>query len=312
MEAKNTIYLLEEVLRVLGKMEDNKTKFSSYFLRVYKKYNLRAKRLSHRKGQHFLIDESVIKREVQIANIQPDDIVLEIGAGLGFLTMFLVKKAEKVIAIELDKTFFNILNLEFSLVNNLTLIRGDVLKTTNLPPFTKIVSNIPYSITSPLFEKMALWNFTSATLIIQSDVAKRLLAKPKTREYGKLTVFINSLFEIYLFDIIYPHSFYPPPRVTSQIIKLVPLKKRYTWTPIAKAILMSLFNRKHKKVRNNLKFFYAQQHLPDATIQKIKDSLSQYLDQRCVNLSTEEILDIIDDIIKIVVDDSDDEERKNS
>jgi len=275
----------------------------TYFLKLSRKYNLNMKKLSRKKGQHFLIDENTIKREIQIADVHTGDIVLEIGAGLGFLTRYLLKKAKKVIAIELDKTFFKILTSEFSHIDSLTLIQGDILKLPELPEFTKIVSNIPYCITSPLFEKMTSWNFHSATLIIQHDVAKRLVANPKTKEYGKLTIFMKTNFEISLFDIVPPESFYPPPKVTSQIIQLIPLTTKFIWTPLAKSILAALFNRKHKKVKHNLKVFYNQQKLSSPIIQKIKNQISEYLERRSIELSIEEVLYIINTLVKTVMAD---------
>lgn len=132
-------------------------------------------------GQHFLIDLSVANREVGYAKLTKEDIVLEIGPGKGVITRLLAEKAKQVIAIEIDRRLVN--KLKTTLPENVTLISGDALSVDFqiLPRFTKIVSNLPFEISSPITFKLLKFPFTRAILIYQKDFAKRLVSLPEKR-----------------------------------------------------------------------------------------------------------------------------------
>ena len=197
----------------------NETKF------LMKKYNIKANKSL---GQNFLVDGDIISNIVKSAEITENDVVIEIGPGLGTLTNELLKSAKKVICIELDKRMIQILQDRFYLFSNIEIINQDVLKL-NLNEITekegesiKIVANLPYYITTPIIMKLLedRLNIESITVMVQKEVANRLCAKTGTREAGAITYSIeyytipNKLFTV-------PNSsFIPMPNVESEVINL--------------------------------------------------------------------------------------------
>lgn len=165
----------------------NETKF------IMKKYNIFANK---KLGQNFLINEDVVDTIINSAEITKEDLIIEIGPGLGTLTSKLVEKAGKVICIELDKRMINILNDRFSLYNNIEIIHEDVLKVDikdlikkekekNNIKYAKIVANLPYYITTPIIMKLLESNLEieSITVMIQKEVAERLIEIPSRKKY---------------------------------------------------------------------------------------------------------------------------------
>ena len=168
----------------------NKTKF------ILKKYNISANKSL---GQNFLINDSVVNKIVESAEITKNDLVIEIGPGLGNLTEFLLEKAGKVIAIELDQRMLEILNDRFSLYDNFEIINEDVLKV-NLNELisknknseiknAKIVANLPYYITTPIIMKLLeeKLDIETITVMVQKEVADRLIAIPGEKLSGAIT-----------------------------------------------------------------------------------------------------------------------------
>lgn len=194
---------------------------------ILNKYNISA---SKSLGQNFLINDGVIERIVESANISNEDLIIEIGPGLGTLTKKLLEKAKKVIAIELDKRMISILQERFSLYDNFKLINDDILKV-NLNEIiqnekdikeVKIVANLPYYITTPIImklleDKLAL---KSITVMVQKEVAKRLTAKPGSKQAGAITYAVNYYCEPEEIVIVPNSSFIPEPEVESEVIKL--------------------------------------------------------------------------------------------
>ena len=197
---------------------------------IMKKYNIKANKSL---GQNFLIDDNVIKKIIEGSNVCKDDLIIEIGPGLGTLTEFLLEKANKVISIELDKKMLNILKDRFKLYNNFELIHNDVLKV-NLKELiqkekqdsnikhVKIVANLPYYITTPIIMKLLeeQLDLTSITVMVQKEVADRLIETPGGKNTGAITysVYYYATSESIL-DVSNT-SFIPEPDVTSEVIKL--------------------------------------------------------------------------------------------
>lgn len=195
---------------------------------ILKKYNISANKSL---GQNFLIDDEVIENIVNSANIGRNDLVIEIGPGLGTLTSKLLQKANRVIAIELDKRMITILNDRFSLYNNFELINQDVLKVNlrqiiddagNEIENVKIVANLPYYITTPIIMKLLedRLNIESITVMIQKEVAKRLTASPGEKLSGAITYAVNYYCEPQEIITVPHSSFIPEPEVESEVIKL--------------------------------------------------------------------------------------------
>ena len=197
---------------------------------IMKKYNIRANKSL---GQNFLISEQVVNEIVESSKIDKEDLVIEIGPGLGTLTKYLLEKAGKVIGIELDKKMVEILQDKFKLYNNFELYQQDVLKiglknlikkekaNTNIKK-VKIVANLPYYITTPIIMKLLeeKLDLESITVMIQKEVADRLIAIPGEKETGAITyaVYYYAIAEAIL--EVPKESFIPEPEVTSKVIKL--------------------------------------------------------------------------------------------
>ena len=193
---------------------------------ILKKYNISANKSL---GQNFLINDEVIEKIVDSANVNKEDLVIEIGPGLGTLTAKLLERAKKVIAIELDNRMISILNDRFSLFENFELINEDVLKV-NLNEVihkenvksVKVVANLPYYITTPIIMKLLedKLNIESITVMIQKEVAKRLTAQPGDKLSGAITYSVNYYCEPEEVIIVPNSSFIPEPEVESEVINL--------------------------------------------------------------------------------------------
>lgn len=203
-----------------------------------------------RLGQHFLIDSSVAKREVTYAKLTNNDVILEIGPGKGIITCLLAEKAKQVIAIEIDKRLVE--QLKTILPENVTLICKDALSVDfkNLPRFTKIVSNLPFEISSPLMFKFLQSTFSVAILIFQKDFAERLVASPRTKEYSRLTVGVSYKAQCRILETVPRNCFSPEPRVDSAIVELIPyIKPKFTVEneQFFFELTKQLFNHRRKK-----------------------------------------------------------------
>lgn len=191
--------------------------------------------LSKRFGQNFLIDRTHLLRVVEAAAVGPEDAVFEIGPGAGTLTVELAQRARQVVSVELDRKLPPLLAEVLEPYPNTTLVQGDAL-ALDLPAFiaeqfpdfptgaVKVVANIPYNITSPLLIKL-LENkrlFTSITLMVQKEVAHRLRARPNADDYGSLSVFAQYHAEVTVPSIVPRGAFFPPPKVDSAVVHLVP------------------------------------------------------------------------------------------
>ena len=185
-------------------------------------------------GQNFLIDQFVLDKIVSSADVSEDDIVIEIGPGIGTLTACLAKNAKKVIAVEIDKTLIPILEDTLSNFDNIEIINEDILKVDikkiaeeNKNSKIKVVANLPYYITTPIIMNI-LENrlpIESITVMIQKEVAYRMEAKPGTKDYGSLSVIVQYFCSPYLVANVPQNCFMPRPNVDSAVIKLTTLEK---------------------------------------------------------------------------------------
>ena len=201
---------------------------------IMKKYNIEANK---KLGQNFLINENVVDKIVDSAEISKDDLVIEIGPGLGTLTSKILEKAGKVICIELDNRMINILKDRFSLYNNIEIIHEDVLKVDikdlikkekNNIKYAKIVANLPYYITTPIIMKLLEdeLDIESITIMIQKEVAQRICANPGSNLSGAITYGIHYYTIPYSIMEVDKSSFIPEPEVQSEVIRLDILKNK--------------------------------------------------------------------------------------
>ena len=199
---------------------------------ILKKYGITANKSL---GQNFLINDEVIEQIVSGAEVNKEDLIIEIGPGLGTLTKELLEKAGKVIAVELDKRMIEILTDRFSLYKNFELINEDILKLEiskliddNLNQLdlglnkVKIVANLPYYITTPIIMKLLeeRLNIDSITVMIQREVADRLIETPGGKNTGAITYSVYYYAEANKILNVMPNSFIPEPAVESEVIKL--------------------------------------------------------------------------------------------
>lgn len=187
-------------------------------------------RFSKSLGQNFLIDENILDKMIKGSLIDKDTNIIEIGPGFGTLTQRLLMSAKKVVAIEIDKTAVPILQDNLSEFDNLKIINDDVLKCDLKKIIAdefgggqvRIVANLPYYITTPIIMHIleSHLNAESLCIMIQKEVAERIMAKPSTKDYGALSVAVNYYAEPRMICTAPPSSFIPMPKVSSAVISL--------------------------------------------------------------------------------------------
>ncbi|MEF8878998.1 MAG: 16S rRNA (adenine(1518)-N(6)/adenine(1519)-N(6))-dimethyltransferase RsmA [Candidatus Thermoplasmatota archaeon] len=233
-------------------------------------------------GQNFLVDRRVAEREVEFADVDKEDVVLEIGPGKGVLTCLLAEKAKKVVAVEIDENLYE--ELKSTLPENVLLINKDILKIDldDLPFFNKIVSNLPFQISSPITFKFLEYPFDLAVLIYQKEFAERMVAKPGSKHYSRLTVNIYYHASCEIVDYISKKCFKPEPRVDSAVVKMVPHDKPPFYVvdeDFYFELTLNLFNHRRKKIRTTLKNCYNIEDFNEVP----------FLDRRVEKLNPEEI-----------------------
>ncbi len=215
---------------------------------------LRKHRISPNKsfGQNFMVEPSIFEHMACHVSLEPDDVVLDIGAGLGFLTRFLADRCLKVIAVEADKGMVSILREQLNDVTNVEIVRGNVFKV-EMRQFNKIVSIPPYQISSQLLTWLFNKRFDCAALVFQKEFAERLVASRGSEDYGWLTILSRYYFEVDVLEGVPSGMFYPQPKVDSAIVRLTP-KKTHQFSvkdeALFKKLVRSLFSHRNRKIRN--------------------------------------------------------------
>jgi 16S rRNA (adenine1518-N6/adenine1519-N6)-dimethyltransferase len=240
------------------------------------------------KGQNFLVDGRVAEREVDYLGIEPADVVMEIGPGLGVLTQLLIPKASKVECIELDKGTIAYLKERFG--NEIDLIEGDALEL-EWPKFDRFISNLPYSISSPLIFKLLDYEFKRGIIMVQKEFAERMAAKAGSDDYSRLSVNTYYRAKCEILEHVPRSRFWPQPEVDSSVVLLEPrpapfkvLNERFYLT-----LVNVLFQHRRKKISTILKI----------TGQATKDVIPNlpYGDLRVETLTPEQIGELADAII---------------
>ncbi|MEM4188130.1 MAG: 16S rRNA (adenine(1518)-N(6)/adenine(1519)-N(6))-dimethyltransferase RsmA [Candidatus Hadarchaeum sp.] len=232
--------------------------------------------LDGRLGQNQVIDTSILKKMVDYAEVTKNDVVLEIGAGVGNLTVMLAEAAGTVTAIEKDKKLIRILQERLKGRNNVKVLQGDALEM-ELPEFNKIVSNLPFSISSGITFKLLGLKFEVAVLMFQKEFAERLVAPPGSENYGRLTVNVYYRAKAELLDEVPPSAFFPQPRVSSAIVRLKPrqppfeIKDEQSFSRVVRA----LFQHRNQRVRNALLHSFSEV-FPE--IKMTKNEIKSFID----------------------------------
>lgn len=203
-------------------------------------------------GQNFMVDPSIFPKLSNYASVTNCDVVLDVGAGFGFLTRFMANKCKLVVAVEKDPHVAQVLREQIKSVTNVTLIEGDVLKAT-VPPFNKAVSIPPYYLSSNLVLWLLDRGFDYAVLILQQEFANRLIAEVGSEEYSWLQVVTHHKAEVDLLDSVPKWMFYPQPEVDSVVVRMKPWATapfNVTDDAFFKRLVRWLFTQRNKKLSN--------------------------------------------------------------
>jgi 16S rRNA (adenine1518-N6/adenine1519-N6)-dimethyltransferase len=180
-------------------------------------------------GQHFLIDRNILNKVIRTAGIEETDVVLEVGPGLGILTLALARAAKRVIAVEIDRKLVEILKGKVADCPNVEIIQKDIMEVDfddlierGGQPL-KVVANLPYQISTPLIFRFIESRsvFASLTLMLQKEVAERMAATPGGKDYGPLSIFTQNVSDFFIQFLIKPSAFFPPPKVDSAVLHMV-------------------------------------------------------------------------------------------
>jgi len=237
-----------------------------------------------RYGQNFLIDESVLTGIVDASAVTEDDVVLEIGPGIGTLTQYLAEAAGKVVAVEIDKSLLPILDHTLADWDNVRVINADILKTDlqaiadeeNGGQPLKVIANLPYYITTPiimkLFESEA--PISAVTVMVQKEVADRIAAEPGSRESGALSLAVQYYAQVTPVIEVGPESFVPRPKVTSTVLRLDRYAEKLVRTEneaLMFKLIRGAFNQRRKTFVNAVAGFEGLSYSKD----ELRDVLSR-------------------------------------
>jgi len=233
-----------------------------------------------RLGQHFLVDHALLDQVIRIAQTEKEDVVLEIGSGLGEMTLALAHQVKKVIAVEIDQTLVAILNKKIKAFPNVEVVKSDILKVDFKSFFEKgghpikVVANLPYQISTPLLFRFIESKevFATFTLTLQKEVAERMVAPPGRKEYGPLSIFTQMFLDVSIRFFIKPSAFFPPPKVDSAVVHMVWKEK-----PVIEAndeewfkrVVKACFGYRRKTLANALK--HSELTLPESVGLKMEE-----------------------------------------
>ncbi|KXA90983.1 hypothetical protein AKJ57_02925 [candidate division MSBL1 archaeon SCGC-AAA259A05] len=246
-------------------------------------------------GQSHLVEEEILERIVSYADISSEDIVLEVGPGIGNLTELLVEDAGKVIAVEKDDRLVEVLLDRLGDVENLSLVHKDILDT-ELPKFNKAVANLPYSISSPFTFKLIESEFDLGVFTYQREFAWRMVASPSTQNYSHLSVNLSYRAQVELLEEIPPDAFIPQPEVWSAIVKIRSQEPAFEVhnEELFFRTVRAAFQHRRQKVRNSL-FHSFEEIVPGSGLSKrqkrnfIDEAISEELaNSRADDISPEE------------------------
>ena len=275
---------------------------------ILNKYGIR---LNKNLGQNYLIDKNKRDQIINFGNITKEDVVLEIGTGIGTLTIELAKKAKKVIAIEQDSNISKILEerLKEEKIDNVDIINKDALKV-DFPEFNKIVSNLPYQISSPITFKFLEYDFDLAVLMYQKEFSQRMVGEVGSKNYSRLSAMLYFKCDVKKLTDVSCESFIPKPKVDSSVMKLTPKESKLDNADfkIYSKFTKALFQHRNKKIKNAL--IDSRHIISNLDKKEIKnklnniesDYLKNYLSKRVISITPEEILFVSKEVNSILND----------
>ena len=245
-------------------------------------------------GQNFLIDEETL--DVITKDISKDDVIIEIGPGLGTLTSRLLEKAKKVYAVELDPKMVEILQDRFKLYENIEIINEDILKLdiNKIAPKAKVVANLPYYITTSIITKIIKANIKDITILIQKEVADRICAIPSEKEAGAITYFVYYYADSKIIKNVPSECFIPSPKVDSAVVRMTKLEKprvKVNNEEVFFSLIKENFTKRRKNILNSLSSTVEKERL-----QEILKELDIDENTRGENLTIEQFAEIANKI----------------
>ena len=276
--------------------------------KIMKKFNIVANK---RYGQNFLIDDNILEEIVNSADITKDDLVIEIGPGLGNLTEYILSRAKYAILVEIDLKMIKVLKDRFKDRKNYILINDDILKV-NIDKLVeeikskndlsfrsvKVVANLPYYITTPIIFKLLEDenSISDITVMVQKEVAQRMVAKPKSKDFGILTLMVDYFSNANIIVLVPNSSFIPEPGVMSAVINL---KKNRKYSVKNEKLFFELihkaFAQRRKKMINSL----SSTNFNNMTKQELEDLFKRCnldFNTRAEELTIEEFIELVNNI----------------
>lgn len=222
-------------------------------------------------GQNFITDKNLLSAIAADAGVTKEDVVVEIGAGAGTLTAALAARAKEVVAYEIDETLKPVLDRTLAGKENVKVIFEDFLKKSDpLPQGFKVVANLPYYVTTPIVMKLIEGEErpTSVTVMVQKEVAERLVAAPGTPEYGAITASLCLVADAEITRIVGRQCFTPPPNVDSAVVKITLKDKGYAEEEIllARKLIRAAFNMRRKTLSNGFASLFGGKEKANAVI----------------------------------------------
>jgi 16S rRNA (adenine1518-N6/adenine1519-N6)-dimethyltransferase len=243
----------------------------SFLANIFRERGLRPKK---KLGQNFLIDLNLLDFVVREAELTPEDLVIEVGSGTGSLTLRLATHAKAVFSVEVDSAFFELASEHVTGRDNVLLVHADILRNKNtlnpkvmaaLTEFRKahprrrikLIANLPYAVATPVIANFLLldWPLERMVVTVQWEMAERLTAQPGSRDYGGLTVLVQSLAEVELLRRLPPTVFWPRPQVASAIVRIRPNPAKRARIPDVHRLrnfLRDLYAHRRKNLRGAL------------------------------------------------------------
>ncbi|MEM2940393.1 MAG: 16S rRNA (adenine(1518)-N(6)/adenine(1519)-N(6))-dimethyltransferase RsmA [Thermoproteota archaeon] len=255
-------------------------------IRLIKKYGIKPRR---RLSQSFVVDENLVRILVESVQPKPNDVIIEIGAGLGALTFQLVQHGSRIKAVEIDPLLVKVLKDRFSHLQNVEVVQGDFMKMSL--EGNVFTGNIPYHVSTPIIFKILEQNYDRAVITVQKEVAERAVSEPGSRSYSRLTVSVKARAEPSIVGLFPSSSFYPRPKVSHAVLCLKPAK-RLENTRVFDNLVRVMFSQRNRVARtvlkNGLKRLYGEEGV------QLYSNVSQLIPEgkRVFELSVQDFLNL--------------------